>query len=238
MINTNANLNSAHLARITGVLVAVATGMLLAGIAMPTAAADHTNSSETETCEANLDQFDIRPTDSVIDGADDPARVGVTALASITNECPVVIQISFNIPNDMYYQGTSASSSGQGLQTEILEVDPGEAARFTTAMYSNRSGSRNVTANVVYFPKGQPEDARSLPDVILKFDVQTPVLEEEWPDSVGPDDVDDMPPPDDYIPPVGILEFIINNLVAILIIIMIGSAVVFFVKRRVTILKK
>jgi hypothetical protein len=244
MINTNANLNSAHLARITGVLVAVATGILLAGIAMPTAAADHTNSSETETCEVNLDQFEVLTVDSIIDGADDPARVGVTALAGITNECPVVVQISFNIPNDMYYQGTSASSSGRGLQTEILEVNPGNTASFTTAMYSNRSGSRNVTANVEYFPKGQPDDARSIDSLVLSFDVQEPVPQEEWPgpeEAVPVDDgpvddaVDDGPVDDDI--PCGVLCFIANNPVVVLIIIVIGSAGVHFVKKRVTILK-
>jgi hypothetical protein len=202
-MDDNTNLNGTRFA-LAAVLMALVTGLLLVGITMPTAAADHSNNTGNssngtdgggttpgdngegdgpETCEADIDQFDVQTADSIVNGLDDPARVGVTALTSITNECPVVVQISFNIPNDMYYQGTSASSSGQGLQTEVFEVNPGETASFTSTLYSNQPGDRTVTADVQYFPEGQPEDARSIDNLILTFDVQDPVPKEELPDS-------------------------------------------------------
>lgn len=181
------------------VALAVAAGLLLAGAVMPAAAAegadgtgnettngdetiDDTNNEATETCEADINSIDVHTADSIVDGADDPARVGVSVSTSFTNECPVKVQVDFDIPNNMYYQGTSAGSSGQGLQTEVFEVPPGESEDFTTTMYANQPGDRTVTADVEYFPEGQPEDARSLSNMMLTFDVQDPVPEEEWPD--------------------------------------------------------
>jgi len=148
--------------------------------------------AEEERCEADIDQFDLHTADSVIDGADDPGRIGVTAVTSITNECPVTVQVTFDIPNNMYYQGTSAGSSGQGLQTEVFEVQPGDTASFTTELYANQPGEHTVTASIEYFPEDQPEVARTLDNLMLSFDVQDPIPEEEWPNG-GVDDggVDD-----------------------------------------------
>jgi hypothetical protein len=285
-MDNNTNLNGTRFA-LVAVLMALVTGLLLVGIAMPTAADDHSNNTGNnsngtdgggttpgdngegdgpETCEADIDQFDVQTADSIVNGLDDPARVGVTAVTSITNECPVVVQITFNIPNDMYYQGTSASSSGQGLQTEVFEVNPGAAASFTSTMYSNQPGDRTVTADVEYFPEGQPEDARSIDNLMLTFDVQDPVPEEEWPDpndAGGPSpedgDPDDTSDSDGGTPddsgnedggssdessdddggdkPDGPDEPIANNIVAILAILTIGAVALVLARKGLTVLK-
>ena len=197
------------------VAMAAAVGLLLAGAVMPATAdggaegtanettngdEDTNNNEGAEECDADIDAFDVHTADSIVDGADDPARVGVSASTSITNQCPVIVQVTFDIPNDMYYQGTSAGSSGQGLQTEVFEVGPGEVASFTTTMYANQPGDRTVTADVEYFPEGQPEDARSLNNLMLTFDVQDPVPEEDWPDPEDAEPVDGEANQPDYLP--------------------------------------
>lgn len=237
------------------VAMAAAVGLLLAGAVMPATAdggaegtanettngdEDTNNNEGAEECDADIDAFDVHTADSIVDGADDPARVGVSASTSITNQCPVIVQVTFDIPNDMYYQGTSAGSSGQGLQTEVFEVGPGEVASFTTTMYANQPGDRTVTADVEYFPEGQPEDARSLNNLMLTFDVQDPVPEEDWPDPEDAEPVDgeanqpDDPPGDnsddnngsggdgpsnDDDDDDGILDALAENLVAVLALI-------------------
>lgn len=150
------------------VLAAVAIAVLtLTPIVFADSAAAQGN--ETEACEADIDNFDVHTSDDTIEGADDPGLVGISTSTSITNDCNVVIQVTFDIPNNMYYQGTSADASGQGLQTEVFEVQPGDVSSFTTELYANQEGQHTVVADVEYFPKGQPEEARSLDNFMLTF---------------------------------------------------------------------
>lgn len=151
---------------ITLALVAIAALTLTPVMAADSVAAQG-NETEDEACEADIDSFDVHTADDTIEGADDPGLIGVSASTSITNGCNVVLQVTFDIPNNMYYQGTSAGSSGQGLQTEVFEVQPGEVSSFTTQLYANREGEHTVVADVEYFPEGQPEKARTLDNFML-----------------------------------------------------------------------
>lgn len=174
----------------TKMIVMVAMVSLVGLALAPAAAAADTVTSlqeeETaeEACEADIEDFDVHTSDDTITGPSDPGRVGVSAVTSITNECPVVVQVTFDIPNNMYYQGTSADASGQGLQTEVFEVPPGDTASFTSELFANQEGQHTVTADVEYFPEGQPGDARSLDNFMLTFNV----VETGFPDDTETDD--------------------------------------------------
>lgn len=189
--------------------IAVLAFVAIATVAMaPIVAADGVaaQANETETCEAGIDNFDVHTADDTIEGADDPGLVGVSASTSVTNECNIVLQVTFDIPNNMHYQGTSASASGQGLQTEVFEVQPGDVSSFTTELYANQEGEHTVVADVEYFPEGEPEDARTLDNFMLSFNaVDTGLPSDVEPDEPGPDEPSsDQPEP--------ILVFLENNL--------------------------
>lgn len=150
-------------------LVALAVVVLVGFGIAPSIAAAQDNGTETQACEADLDTVDVHTSDDTIDGAGDPGRVGVSASTSISNECNVVVQVTFDVPNNMYYQGTSADASGQGLQTEVFEVQPGDVSSFTTELYANREGEHTVVADVEYFPEGNPDQARTQNNYMLTF---------------------------------------------------------------------
>lgn len=152
----------------TLVIVLAVVGLVGFGIA-PGVAAAQDNETETDACEADIDNFDVQTADDTIEGADDPGRVGVSASTSVSNECNVVVQVTFDIPNNMYYQGTSADASGQGLQTEVFEVQPGDVSSFTTELYANQEGEHTVVADVEYFPEGHPDQAQTQDNLMLTF---------------------------------------------------------------------
>lgn len=216
-------------------LVAIAALTLTPIMAADSVAAQG-NETEDEACEADIDNFDVHTADDMIEGADDPGLVGISASTSITNDCNVVMQVTFDIPNNMYYQGTSADASGQGLQTEVFEVQPGDVSSFTTELYANQEGEHTVAADVEYFPEGQPEEARTLDNFMLTFNA----VDTGFPSTTDSDETttsDDSTDSDGTAPPNNsesgpFLEFLEDNIGIVTIFILALVLAVGLIKRE------
>ena len=163
--------------------------------ATPTVQAADSEES-TDECTAGLENIDLHTADDTI-RSDDPGRISGAVSTSRTNECPVVVQITFDVPNNMHFQGTGGvESSGQGLMTGSFVIEPGEVRDLSATVYANQLGQHFLVADVEYFPEGNPEMAQQAGGYMLEFSV------EESSEDFDPETGETPEPPEDDDPPI------------------------------------
>jgi len=186
---------------ISTVVVVTAALALVIGTASPVVAASTqttTNSSSTngvvaqqtnetatatqtefQTCNPStgpqLQQADLHTDDEVIEQGS-PGQMSGAIVLDATVECPVRVQITLNVPNNMYIEGTSdIGSGGGGLITNTFTVQPGEAKDLAAVVYGTETGQHSVVADITYFPAGHKDMAREIDGMSMSFNVEEPV---------------------------------------------------------------
>lgn len=198
------------------VTVAVlATVLLTASIAGPAAAATGgvqfaaTNNTTTTTqaqttqtseqCDPSnpeLQQARLYTDDPTIT-KDSPGVISGSLVTDITNDCRIVVQLTLTVPNGMYIQGSSdVGSGGGGLVTNTIEVDPGESKSLRATVFSNNLGTKTVTADLTYFPKGHKDMARELDGQMLEFTTEEKAMPDTKSDG-GNESVNDASTPNE-----------------------------------------
>lgn len=146
----------------------------------PTATATATSTAtptQTEECKPResgpqLQQARLYSPRPTITG-DQHGQIAGSIAVDIQNECPVVVQVTMNVPSGMYIAGAGdLSSGGGGTLTSKFVVQPGETKSLRANVYSNIVGEKTVTADITYFPEGHKEQAREIDGIMLNFDVK------------------------------------------------------------------
>lgn len=185
--------------RTVGTAILVVLSVLLAGVAPVTGAAtatpsdlgpespaavnDTTNDTATATdaaaCdpgegEPHLQMADLHTSEDTID-KESPGSIAGEVVTDGTNECPVKIQLTLNIPNNMYIQGTSdVMSGGSGVVTATFVVQPGDAQSIRAEVYGTEVGEHTVKADITYWPVDHKDMAKEMDGKMLTFTVEEP----------------------------------------------------------------
>ncbi len=129
----------------------------------------------TPSQEPKLQVADLHTSDSVIEKGS-PGRISGSIVLDVTMECPVMVQLTLNIPNNMYIQGESdVQSGGGGVITSTFIVEPGEAKDIAATVYGTELGQHTIVADITYFPVGHEEMAREIDGLSMTFTVEDPV---------------------------------------------------------------
>lgn len=144
----------------------------LAGIAAAPVAIADTNSSDTtnsdtaEQCEVgpndpNLRQAGLHTTDNQIE-IGDPAEIAGQFRLSSASECAVMVSVTLNAPNGMYFEGgQNIEGSTSGLAQGEFLVDSGDPQEVRATVYSEIEGDQLITADVEYWPVGHPDQLQT-----------------------------------------------------------------------------
>ncbi|WP_128477502.1 hypothetical protein [Halorussus pelagicus] len=94
-----------------------------------------------------------------------------------TATCPVVVHVTMSVPSGMTIQGSSdIFTGGAGMVSGNFEVRPqGGIKDIRANVYSTNTGTRTVTADIQYWPKGHKDMAREIDGMSFTFDVKEPV---------------------------------------------------------------
>jgi len=189
------------------IIMAAVLVVLLVGATAPATAMiqseNNTTSTATETpmptasptlegCDPGenptpLQQADLHTSDETI-AQGDPGVIEGAIVQDITAECPVRVQITMNVPNNMYIEGgRDVQSGGGGIITSTFTVQPGEAKDIAADVYGTETGEHTVITDITYFPVGHKDMAREIDGLTLSFTVEEPV---EAPDSGSSSDGD------------------------------------------------
>ncbi len=160
-------------------VVGIALLVGIAGVAAaPVAYADNqTNETETETstateaesadeCEVgpndpNLRQAGMHTTDSVVE-VGSPAEIAGQFRLSSASECAVMVSVTLNAPNGMYFEGgQNIEGSTSGLAQGEFIVDSGDPQEVRSTVYSEIDGEQLVTADVEYWPVDHPDELQT-----------------------------------------------------------------------------
>jgi len=140
--------------------------------ATPTAAESTSAACEPRAGGTKLQQARLYSPRPTITG-DQHGQISGTIALDIQNECPVMVQLTMNVPTGMYVAGSGdLSSGGGGIVTSTFVVDPGETKSLRANVYSNSPGEKTVTADITYFPEGHKDEAREVDGIMLNFDVE------------------------------------------------------------------
>lgn len=136
---------------------------------------NETSQQCTPDSEPSLQQADLHTADETIEQGS-PGRMSGAIVLDATAECPVKVQITLNVPNNMYIEGTSdIGSGGGGLITNTFVVEPGEAKDLAATVYGNDPGQRSVVADITYFPVDHKDMAQEIDGLTMTFDIQEAV---------------------------------------------------------------
>ncbi|MFC7079560.1 hypothetical protein [Halorussus caseinilyticus] len=148
-----------------------------------------------QAVQLHTDDTTVRP--------DDPGQISGAIASDITNDCPVKVQITLQVPNGVRVSGGSnIQSSGGGLSTSTFVVEPGEIKNVRAEVYGSDPGPKTVQASITYFPVGHQNMAKQEDGLSLQFEVEEvpdegeTTTDAEARDSDGdgvPDDVDYAP---------------------------------------------
>lgn len=108
--------------------------------------------------------------------SDDPGEIAGGFQVDPTYDCAVTVQVTMQVPSGMEIRGTSdAMSGGAGLVSSQFEISPGANIRSVSAnVYSDETGQRTVTADIVLWPTGDRDRAREIDGLSFTFDVEEP----------------------------------------------------------------
>lgn len=146
-----------------------------------------------------LQQADLHTSEETI-AKGDPGVIEGAIVQDISANCPVQVQITMNVPNNMYIEGQrDVQSGGGGIVTSTFTVQPGEAKDIAADVYGTETGEHAVITDITYFPVGHRDMAREIDGLTLSFTVEEPAEPQssstsassptpaETPDTPGPE---------------------------------------------------
>ncbi|WP_166035574.1 PKD domain-containing protein [Halorussus pelagicus] len=143
-----------------------------------TPAASETSSgvaSESGTSFANGEWFQVARlyTPEKVVEPGDPGRLAGAFTADVTNQKPIKVQITLQVPSGLRVQGGSdVQSSGGGLPTATFVVDPGETKDISAEVSGSDPGTYTLRAAITYFPVENTSAAREHDDLTMNFEVR------------------------------------------------------------------
>lgn len=154
-------------------------------------------------------------------------------LPPVALQCDVVVRVTMQVPNNMYIQGaTKLGSGGAGIVSSEFTIPSGTSSveSVRANVYASETGQLPVTADITYWPKGYPDLERSLSGLTLNFDVQEPNEPSgtSGDSDSGTDGAGGSSGSDDGT---GILEFLDPLTLAIIGLIVVGTAAAITVRR-------
>jgi hypothetical protein len=93
-------------------------------------------------------------------------------------QCDIVVRVTMQVPNNMYIQGTDGlGSGGAGIVSSEFTIPAGTSSvqSVRAKVYATETGQLPVTADITYYPKGYPDLQKSISGLTLNFDVQEPI---------------------------------------------------------------
>jgi len=115
----------------------------------------------------------LHTTDTRIDEGS-PGQISGAFAVDITNNCPVMVQLTLRVPNGVRIDGgEDIQSTSGGLATTTFVVEPGESRGITADVYAETPGERVVQSSITYFPVDHSEMARQQDTGALTFQVQS-----------------------------------------------------------------
>ncbi|WP_276301987.1 hypothetical protein [Halorussus lipolyticus] len=135
-----------------------------------------TTTTTTQVCQPSAEEPSMQAvqlhTQETRISADDPGHISGAIASDITNNCPVKVQITLQLPNGVRVGGgQNIQSGGGGLTTSTFVVQPGEVREISADVYSDDPGKKTVQASITYFPVGHRDMAREEDGLTLEFDV-------------------------------------------------------------------
>ncbi|MFB6268556.1 MAG: PKD domain-containing protein [Halobacterium sp.] len=148
----------------------------------------------------------------------DPGQISGAIAADISNNCPIKVQLTLEVPNGMRIEGgNDIRSGGGGLVTSTFTVEPGESKSISADVYSADAGEKVVKSSITYYPVDNQDMARQQDTGTLTFDVApqsttatpteetstataTPTTAEQTSQTEQDSDGDGVPDEDDYAP--------------------------------------
>ncbi|MFC7080883.1 PKD domain-containing protein [Halorussus caseinilyticus] len=102
-----------------------------------------------------------------------PGRLAGAFTADVTNEKPVKVQITLQVPSGIQIQGGSdVQSSGGGLPTATFVIAPGETKDISAEVVGSDPGTYTLRAAITYFPVGNTSAAKEYDGLELNFEVR------------------------------------------------------------------
>lgn len=133
--------------------------------------------SSAQECEEmpNLEQARLyAPQRTVTAGS--PGRITGGFQLDPASTCAAVVSITMSVPSGMAIEGgADYFSSGAGLTTAEFELMPDQGVKDLRAnVYAESTGTYRVTADIKYWPKGNPHAAREIDSLTFTFRVEEP----------------------------------------------------------------
>lgn len=142
-------------------------------------AASTTATESTEACTPAqgapvMQVVDLHTREDTI-SANSPGQISGEFVTDGTNNCAVKVQITLNVPNNVYIQSTGdVMSGGSGLVTATFVVEPGNAKSIRAEVFGTEVGQHTVTADITYWPVGHKDMAKEQDGMMLTFTVDEP----------------------------------------------------------------
>jgi len=166
---------------------------------------------------------------------DQPGIIAGGFLPPTGLQCDIVVRVTMQVPNNMYIQGTDGlGSGGAGIVSSEFTIPAGTSSvqSVRANVYASETGQLPVTADITYYPKGYPDLQKSLSGLTLNFDVQEPNEQSGTAaGTAGGDGGDSAGGSGDAGDDTSILEFLDPLTLAILGLIIVGTAAAITVRR-------
>lgn len=135
-----------------------------------------TTTATTQVCQPSAEEPSMQAvqlhTQETEISPDDPGHISGAIASDITNNCPVKVQITLQLPNGVRVGGgQNIQSGGGGLTTSTFVVEPGAVREISADVYSDDPGKKTVQASITYFPVGHRDMAKEDDGLTLEFDV-------------------------------------------------------------------
>lgn len=160
------------------ILVGAAALVLLVSLFGASTAAAAPQSLVTDSNQLGAPQLETAdlhtPDDTIKQG--NPGRISGSFVLGADADQPVKVQVTLDVPNNMYIEGLDdVSSGGSGLITNTFTVQPGEAKDISADVYGTEPGEHSVVGDITYFPEGNPDAAREIDGLTLTYNIEEPV---------------------------------------------------------------
>jgi hypothetical protein len=139
----------------------------------PTSQPDTAMAASSQSCQPpEMEDVQLFIGDRTI-AQGDPGEISGSIATSLTNNCPVKVQLTLRVPSGVRISGSSDIESGSGgLITSTFEVDPGEVKGISANVYGETPGEKTVQSSITYFPVGHKELSREQDIAELEFTVR------------------------------------------------------------------
>ena len=166
---------------------------------------------------------------------DQPGIIAGGFLPPTGLQCDIVVRVTMQVPNNMYIQGTDGlGSGGAGIVSSEFTIPAGTSSvqSVRASVYASETGQLPVTADITYYPEGYPDLQKSISGLTLNFDVQEPIEQSGTAaGTAGGDGGDSAGGSGDAGDDTSILEFLDPLTLAILGLIIVGTAAAITVRR-------